>query len=72
MSIEENKQIQQYFSFEDQGSIKLMGGPKSTFSECCHVTYQIKGNEAYNNMLAAVCPYTHTPGPWGGSKVIFS
>ena len=27
---------------------------KSTFSEYGHVAYQIKGNEAYNNMLANV------------------
>ena len=30
------------------------------FSEYCHVAYQIKGNEAYNNMLANILPlYTH-------------
>ena len=30
-----------------------------------HVAYQIKGNEAYNNMLANILPL-HTP--WVGSK----
>ena len=29
---------------------------KSTFSEYGHVAYQIKGNKAYNNMLAKSLP----------------
>ena len=29
---------------------------KSTFSEYGHVAYQLKGNEAYNNMPANVLP----------------
>ena len=42
---------------------------KSTFSEYGHVTYQIKRNEAYNNMLANVLPL-HTPlTPQVGRKV---
>ena len=31
----------------------------STFAEYGHVSYQIKGNDAYNNMLANCCQYTH-------------
>ena len=30
------------------------------FSEKGHVVYQIKGNDAHNNMQAKVCIYTHT------------
>ena len=30
--------------------------PKSTFSEFGHVAYQIKRNEAYNNMLVNILP----------------
>ena len=46
---------------------------KSTFfSEYFHVAYQIKGNEAYYNMLANIYPlYTHTIDPWGGVKRSF-
>ena len=46
---------------------------KSTFSEYGHVVaYQIKWNEAYNNMIANVLPL-HTPlTPQVGQKVIFS
>ena len=38
---------------------------KSTFSEYCHVAYQIKGNEAHNDMLANIPPYSHTIDPDG-------
>ena len=45
-----------------------IGHIKSTFSEYGHVAYQIKGNEAYNNMLANILPF-HTPlTPGLGSK----
>ena len=40
---------------------------KLTFSEYVHVAYQIKGDEAYNNMLAKVLPL-HTSLTPGGSK----
>ena len=41
---------------------------KSTVSEYCHVAYQIKENEAYNNMLANILPL-YTPLTRGvGSK----
>ena len=52
------KQIKQDFSFEVQGWIPwvdlagLAPCQKSTFQEYGIVAYQIKGNEAYNNMLA--------------------
>ena len=41
--------------------------PKSTFSEFGHVVYQIKRNEAYNNMLVNILPLPLV----GGQKVIF-
>ena len=67
------KQIKQDFSFESHGSILWVDGcQKSTYSEYGHVAYQIKRNEAYNNILANVLPL-HTPLTSGvGSKVIFS
>ena len=34
-------------------------GQKSTFSEHCHVAYQIKRNDECSNMLAHLCPYKH-------------
>ena len=43
---------------------------KLTFSEYGHVAYQIKGNEAYNYMLANDKPLDRSLTP-GGSKVIF-
>ena len=44
---------------------------KTIFSEYGHVAYQIKGNEAYNNMLANILPL-HTPlTPGMGSKGYF-
>ena len=39
---------------------------KSTFSEYGHVEYQIKGNEAYNNMLANNLALTLTFDTWTG------
>ena len=43
---------------------------KSTVSEYGHVAYQIKENEAYNNMLNNLP--LHTPLiPWQGSKIVF-
>ena len=45
--------------------IQLSAYIKSTFfSEYGHVLYQIKGNDAYNNMLANSLPL-HTPIRWG-------
>ena len=41
---------------------------KSTFSEYGHVAYQIKVNEAYNNMLENNFTLTLTFDPWGGVK----
>ena len=43
---------------------------KLTFSEYGHVAYQIKGNEAYNYMLANVLP-SHTSLNPGDEKVIY-
>ena len=44
---------------------------KSTlFSEYGHVLYQIKGNEAYNNMLANGLLF-HTPVRWGQNVCFF-
>ena len=34
-------------------------GLRSNFSEYGHAAYQIKENEAYNNMLANICPYSY-------------
>ena len=46
-----------------------------TFSEYCHIVYQIKGNEVYNNMLANVIP-SHSPSTPGveskGQSMFFS
>ena len=46
---------------------------KSTYSEYCHVAYQIKGNGAHNDMLANIPPYSHTidPGGVGSNGQIF-
>ena len=44
---------------------------KSTFPEYGHVAYQIKGNEAYNSMLANIS-LKCTLDPRVGSKDIFS
>ena len=41
---------------------------KSTFPEYGHVAYQIKGNEAYNNMLANIFTLTLTLDPCGVFK----
>ena len=40
------------------------------FSEYGHAAYQIKGNEAYNSMIANILPLhmTHYVDPWGGVK----
>ena len=40
---------------------------KSTFYD--QVAYQIKGNEAYNNIVANSWSYSY-PWPWGGVKVL--
>ena len=40
----------------------------STFSEYGHVAYQIKGNAAYNNILANIFALTLTLDPWGWVK----
>ena len=40
-------------------------GQMSTFSEHCHVAYQIKGNHECTNMVADICPQTPTIRPWG-------
>ena len=42
--------------------------PIINFSENGYV-YQIKGNKAYNNMLANSLPYTFYP--WGGDSFLF-
>ena len=42
---------------------------KLTFSEYNRVAYQLKGNEAYNNMLANILP-SHTP--FSGKRIFFS
>ena len=44
---------------------------KSTFSEYGHVAYEIKGNEAYNNMLATILSLHITLTSVVGSKVNF-
>ena len=41
---------------------------KTTFSEYGHVAYQIKGNEAYNNMLANILSLLTPLTPGMGSK----
>ena len=38
-------------------------------SDYGHVAYQIKGNDAYNNMQRNLSPYTHPRPPGMGSKV---
>ena len=43
---------------------------KITFSEYGRVAYQIKGNEAYNNVLATVWPL-HTPFTPGWDQRVF-
>ena len=43
-----------------QGSHRLI---KSSFYEYGHIAYQIKGNEAYNNMLANISPLHKTLDP---------
>ena len=50
------------------GDIGLL---KLTFSEYGHVSYQIKGNDAYNYMSANVLPL-HTSLTPGGTKGLFS
>ena len=48
-------------------------GQIATFSEHCHVAYQIKGNQVCSNMVANILPadpppppppHTHTPRTW--------
>ena len=48
----------------------VAGVTQSTFSEYGHVAYQIKGNEAYNNMLANSL-VLHSLG-WGQKVNFFS
>ena len=45
---------------------------KSTFSEYGHVAYQMKGNEAYNNMLNSLPVHTPlTPGVGSKGQFVF-
>ena len=44
---------------------------KTSFSECGHVAYQIKGNEMFNNKQANILTLCTTSSPGVGSKQLF-
>ena len=52
-------------TYQGQG---LKFGKKSTFSECGHVAYQIKGNEMYDNIYAHILTLRTPSIPEVGSK----
>ena len=65
-----------YFHRDAKGGGGVLGGwqgPKFNFFRKCHVAYQIKGNEAFINLVANILSIDPLPGPWSkGQNSSFS